>query len=82
MIDNECMFAQPPCLNQYQWLDVEGINPVIIGVCRGLIGVSADELRSLATVPNGYTVANGRDLYDDLCAAKVAANEYLKIFDE
>jgi hypothetical protein len=82
VIDNECMFAQAPCLNEYQWLDVEGIRPVIIGVCRGLVGVPAAELRSLASVPNGYTVANGRDLYDDLCAAKAAANEYLAIFDE
>lgn len=82
VIDNERMFDQPPCLKQYEWLDVEGIRPMIIGVCRGLAGVPANELRSLATVPDGYTVANGRYLYDDLCAAKAAANEYLKIFDE
>ncbi len=82
VIDNECMFAQQPCLNQYEWLDVEGIRPVVIGVCRSLVGVHADELRSLATVPNVYRVVNGRDLFDDLCAAKTAANEYLEIFDE
>jgi hypothetical protein len=27
-------------------------------------------------------VMNGRDLYDDACAAKEAAKEYLKVFDD
>ncbi len=82
MIDNERMFASAPCLHQCQWLDEEGVRPVVIDVCRQLVRITDHDLRSMATVPDGFTVMNGRDLYDDACAAKEAAKEYLKVFDD
>jgi hypothetical protein len=78
MIDNECMFHDDkPCLSACEW-NGKKTRPIVIGVCKSLVNVHEDELRSIATVPDGYTVTKGRNLYDDLCAAKTAANEYIE----
>lgn len=46
-IDNECMFHDPPCLNQYRRLDEPGVPPLIMKLCRDFAGLPDDELRAL-----------------------------------
>ena len=82
IIDNECMFHDLPCLHMYSWLDVPGVRPVIIELCRKFVDLADNELCSITSVPNNYIVSNGRNLLEDLCAAKKAAGEYLELFDE
>lgn len=81
VIDNECMFAGSPCLNQCHWLDCGGSRPLIGEVCRGFADLCNEELRAISALPDGFRVANGRDLYSDLLSAKAAAIEYIDLFD-
>ena len=82
VIDNECMFSGSPCLNSCHWHECYDARPLLIEVCRGLARIGDEELRDFATVPEGYAILNGRDLYDDLRASKAAASEYLDLFDK
>jgi hypothetical protein len=82
VIDNECMFAEKPFLRQCRWLENADDRPMVKDVCQRVVDATDAELRTIAAVPTGYDILNGRDLFDDLCAAKVAAAEYLDIFEE
>ena len=82
VIDNELMFAETPGLNGCHWHDNDAARLLITEVCQDLFSVGDRELQEIATIPNGFTILHGRDLYDDLLAAKAEASKYLDLFDE
>lgn len=82
VIDNECMFHDQPCLNQYSRLDEPGVRPVIIELCRKFVSLGDDELRAIVAIPKNYAISPGRDLFEAVLSARAAAGEYLELFDE
>jgi hypothetical protein len=73
VIDNELMFAGSPCLEECSWWEEENARPLIAALCRKFVELSDDELRAMATIPEGYSVLGGRDLYGDLQQAQQSA---------
>jgi hypothetical protein len=82
VIDNECMFSTESSLHECHWHDYDTAHPVIIEVCRGLSTITDQEFREMATLPEGYVISNGFDLYDLLLAARAASEEYLYLFND
>ena len=71
-----------PDLRGCRWHECDSSRQLIIEVCRGLARVTDQEFHEVAAIPEGYTISNGRDLYDDLHGAKATAVEYLDLFDD
>ena len=75
IIDNECMFAEEPSLNQCRWILDNEARPVVEQVCRDFLGVSEKELLDLAILPARYKVEGDRDLKRNVLTARAAARE-------
>ena len=75
VIDNECMFAEKPSLRQCRWVQNVDDRPMVREVCQSLVDISDEELRTITAVPADYAILSGRNLFDDLCAAKAAVSK-------